>query len=164
MFAHVSNSSEVLQQPVSSTLIRTTFPHATTMNIEALPPSDFKDLISLLQQHERDFQDLVATVDDSSTEKTPANSVQNDVKYSNPISPLQASISSITRDAAKELGALQQQCRDIEASYGWVLASDIALAARIFDSKDAREIKAWLKETFDKYEERKEALSRLIKK
>jgi hypothetical protein len=82
--------------------------------IDALPPSDFKDLVLAIQQHEATFQYLVTFLS-TSTERN------------------------------QHFAFLVHQAQEIDASYGWVLASDIGLVARMF-SGDACAAKKWLHE------------------
>lgn len=53
------------------------------------------------------------------------------------------------------LRALKQQSNDIDTHYGWVLASDSALIAGMFEGQEGVEAKTWMKRLFEEYEERK---------
>jgi hypothetical protein len=108
--------------------------------IQALPASDFKDLIILLQQHEESFRNLLNIL---------RTSCSNDVTNVDQI--------------AIDIDLLRRQIPDIDTSYGWVLASDSALFVRMCDVNDQGDAKKWLRKLFEKYEDRKEALSRLAK-
>jgi hypothetical protein len=62
--------------------------------------------------------------------------------------------SNIQHESA--LRGLKQQSNDIDAHYGWALASDSALIARMFEEEERSEAKMWMKRLFEEYEERKE--------
>jgi hypothetical protein len=59
----------------------------------------------------------------------------------------------------QELAVLLRQSQEIDASYGWVLASDIGMVARMFSGEEtaARE---WMREVVSKVEAMREALKR----
>lgn len=107
-------------------------------NIKALPLSDFRDLIILLQRHEAEYDRLFA--------------------------PSQTLCSENGRNRiAVDSNLLQRQTQEIEASYGWVLASDSALVLRMFETEDEGTVKTWMRELIDRYEERKESLRKLAR-
>jgi hypothetical protein len=53
------------------------------------------------------------------------------------------------------LRTLKRQSNEVDAHYGWALASDSALIARMFDGEEGLEAKTWMKRLFEEYEERK---------
>jgi hypothetical protein len=59
----------------------------------------------------------------------------------------------------EELAILLRQSREINASYGWVLASDIGMVARMF-SGDETAAREWMREVVSSVEAMREALKR----
>jgi hypothetical protein len=59
----------------------------------------------------------------------------------------------------QELAVLLRQRQEIDASYGWVLASDIGMVARIFGG-DETAARSWIREMVRKIEAIREALKR----
>jgi hypothetical protein len=111
---------------------------ANTMHdIDSLPPSDFKDLLLLLQEHEASFNDLFKSIkrDDTVFARQDLDIIRN----------------------------LKQQSNNIDAHYGWALASDSALVVRMFKSDDEDQAQTWMRRTFGEYEERKQQLNKLLK-
>ena len=53
------------------------------------------------------------------------------------------------------LHALKRKSNEIDAHYGWALASDSALIARMFEGEEGSEAKTWMKRLFEEYVERK---------
>jgi hypothetical protein len=110
---------------------------STMHNIDSLPPSDFKDLLLLLQDHEASFNDFLKSIKRDTT--------------------------TFARQDLDIVRNLKQQNNNIDAHYGWALASDSALAARMFESDDEEEAQTWMRRMFREYEERKQQLNKLVK-
>jgi hypothetical protein len=79
-------------------------------NIDQLPASDFKDLLMSLQQLEAPTDELLRQVGSSPTSR---KGVQ---------------------ELLEQTRCLERRYADIDTHYGWVLASDRALVARVFGS------------------------------
>tara|TARA_R110002003_G_scaffold175_14_gene14292 strand:- start:11685 stop:12122 length:438 start_codon:yes stop_codon:yes gene_type:complete len=118
-------------------------------DIHVLPPSDLKDLLILIG-------DLMISID----------------KFVHRVSPLQASLTAremfcLKYDAGKYLDEakyLKQRCREVDAHYGWVLASDIVHVTQMFETDSEKghdNAKYWMRSVFDRYEELKTKLGTL---
>jgi hypothetical protein len=94
----------------------------------ALPPSDFHDLILAIDHH-------------FSTYNTFLTSPPSD------------------KERDQELAVLLRQSQEIDASYGWVLASDIGMVARIFNG-DENVAREWMRGVVSSVEAMREALKR----
>jgi hypothetical protein len=136
MFARISDSYSSLCPRQTSAI--TTLSPTAMFDIQCLPPSDFKDLVLLLERHEASLRRLLRSF------RTPgANEATN------------------KQQMAISIKSLQRKSQEIDASYGWVLASDIAMVDRMFDTKNEASTRIWLREMFDRYDGRKEALIEL---
>jgi hypothetical protein len=63
------------------------------------------------------------------------------------------------KERDQKLAILLRQSQEIDASYGWVLASDIGMVARTF-SGDETAAREWMREVVSKVEAMREALKR----
>jgi hypothetical protein len=63
------------------------------------------------------------------------------------------------KERDQKLAILLRQSQEINASYGWVLASDIGMVARTF-SGDETAAREWMREVVSKVEAMREALKR----
>jgi hypothetical protein len=97
----------------------------------ALPPSDFHDLILAIDHHFSTYTAFLAS--------PPSDN---------------------SRD--QELAVLLRQSQEVDASYGWVLASDIGMVARMF-SGDETAAREWMRKVVRKIEAIREALKRETK-
>jgi hypothetical protein len=102
-----------------------------SQRIDALPPSDFKDLIFAIQEY------MFA--------------------YHTFLEPSSAR-SSAERD--NELTFLLRQGQEIDASYGWVLASDVVFVARMMGGNHVA-AKRWTKTLVRRVDEMREEVERL---
>jgi hypothetical protein len=102
--------------------------NTSSQDANALPPSDFHDLILAIDHH-------------FSTYNTFLTSPPSD------------------KERDQNLAILLRQSQEIDASYGWVLASDIGMVARIF-SGDETAARSWIREMVRKIEAIREALKR----
>jgi pantothenate kinase-related protein Tda10 len=109
----------------------------TMHNIDSLPPSDFKDLLLLLQEHEASFNNFLKSIKNYTT--------------------------LFARQDLDIVRNLKQQSNNIDAHYGWALASDSALVARMLRSDEEEEAQSWMRRMFREYEERKQQLNKLVK-
>jgi hypothetical protein len=98
--------------------------------IDALPPSDFKDLILAIQEYMFAYNTFLAT---SSTR------------------------SGAERD--NELEIILRQGQEIDASYGWVLASDVVFVARMMGGNHAA-AKEWTKTLVREVDEMRKEVER----
>jgi hypothetical protein len=109
--------------------------HNNTMHdIDCLPPSDFKDLLILLQEHEASLNIFFRSIKSATT--------------------------LFARQDLEIVRNLKQQRNNIDAHYGWALASDSALVARMFQSDDEEEAQSWMRRMFSEYEERNRQLNK----
>jgi hypothetical protein len=63
------------------------------------------------------------------------------------------------KERDEQLAVLLRQSQEIDASYGWVLASDIGMVARTF-SGDETAARGWMREVVSRVEVIREALKR----
>jgi hypothetical protein len=108
------------------------------IDIPSLPPSEFTDLIDMLRQYEAELQNLLACgfEDKASCRRLKRVDIKN----------------------------LVEKSSDIDAHYGWVLAADSAQVARMFQSSNQGEARAWVKQHFERYEKSKITVKMLAKK
>jgi len=114
-------------------------------NTLLLPPSDFKDLLISLQEVEALTDDLFRHVCIPPNSATPRTYTRQQL---------------LTRART-----LQQEYADLDTHYGWVLASDRELLARMFEPANENgklNASVWMKNVCERYEETKAELRATI--
>jgi hypothetical protein len=116
----------------SKTFSRSPWPEFNMPNIDLLPASDFKDLLNSIIRFQRAFDQF---------------SVRLLIVEGSFLADDSIMRRDVTIQLLRDVLSLNQQGQEIDAHYGWVLASDIAMVGRAFGPANGHteeDARAWL--------------------
>jgi hypothetical protein len=143
------NAIIVQESRSSKTFSRSPWPEFNMPNIDLLPASDFKDLLTSIVHFQTAFDQF---------------SLRLLIVQGSPLADGSIMRRNVAMQLLRDVLTLSQQGQEIDAHYGWVLASDIAMVSRAFGPANGHteeDARAWLNNMCTEQGRMRKALDKL---